>query len=222
MGWSESHHLKYGRYIHTTWETPDNRVMLIGGDYSDTTTEILTNDGGSSEHFTLKHPSIYSCLIDEGESFLLTGGVGSVSTVSRYNINGWVEDLDDLITGRTHHGCLQYSNTLGDRINLVCGGYDGSNILSSCEVNKVGERTWSPMTSLPGVRWAVRGLTIGSQVLMIGGYDGSQRDEIYSLDLNTEEWKLVDHLNVAREYHAVSAISAINNKQSIFFAYNNV
>ena len=60
-----------------------------------------------------------SCLIDEGETFVLTGGVGSESTVSRYNINGWVEDLDDLITGRRYHGCTQYSNTLGDRVRFM-------------------------------------------------------------------------------------------------------
>ena len=84
--------------------------------------------------------------------------------------------------------------------------------------------SWSPMTSLPGVRDGVRGITIGTQVLMMGnirlvhtvitsslqysgGWDGSSRDEIYSLDLNTEEWKLVDHLNVARGHHAVSVVS---------------
>ena len=63
-----------------------------------------------------------SCLIDEGETFLVTGGYDSgaaVSTVSRYNINGWVEDLDDLITGRYGHGCTQYSNTLGDRVRFM-------------------------------------------------------------------------------------------------------
>ena len=57
-----------------------------------------------------------SCLIDEGESFLLTGGYGAmndgtVSTVSRYDLNGWVEDLDDLNTKRFGHGCTQYLNT---------------------------------------------------------------------------------------------------------------
>ena len=61
----------------------------------------------------------YSCLIDEGESFLLTGGGGAVSTVPRYNINGWVEDLDDLITGRSGHGCSQYENTLGARVRFM-------------------------------------------------------------------------------------------------------
>ena len=45
---------------------------------------------------------------------------------------------------------------------------DGYDDLSSCEINKVGEMSWSPMTSLPGVRHGVRGLTIGSQVLMLG------------------------------------------------------
>ena len=60
-----------------------------------------------------------SCLIDEGETFVLTGGAGSESTVSRYNINGWVEDLDDLITGRFSHGCTQYENTLGARVRFM-------------------------------------------------------------------------------------------------------
>ena len=57
------------------------------------------------------------------------------------------------------------------QMNLVCGGSDGSvseHSFSSCEVNKVGEKTWSPMTSLPGERQGLRGLSIGSQVLMIG------------------------------------------------------
>ena len=50
---------------------------------------------------------------------MLTGGVGSESTVSRYNINGWVEDLDDLITGRRSHGGTQYTDTLGSRVGFM-------------------------------------------------------------------------------------------------------
>ena len=62
------------------------------------------------------------CLIDEDETFLLTGGAvrgSTVSTVSRYNINGWAEDLDDLITGRNGHGCTQYENNLGARVRFM-------------------------------------------------------------------------------------------------------
>ena len=57
------------------------------------------------------------------------------------------------------------------QINIVCAGGRGSasDRLSSCEVNKFGEKSWSPMTSLPGgARIVVSGITIGSQVLMIG------------------------------------------------------
>ena len=62
-----------------------------------------------------------SCLIDEGETFLLTGGYefgssAGVSTVSRYNINGWVEDLNNLNTGRYGHGCSQFTNKHGYKV----------------------------------------------------------------------------------------------------------
>ena len=102
------------------------------------------------------------------------------------------------------------------QINLVCGGEYSQN---TCEVNKVGEKTWSPMTPLPRRLYGLRGLTMGSKVLMIGTirlvhtvitsslqYSGGYSGEIYSLDLNTEKWKLVDNLNVARQYHAVSSV----------------
>ena len=39
--------------------------------------------------------------------------------VSRYNINGWVEDLEDLNTGRWNHGCTRYTNIItGDKVNM--------------------------------------------------------------------------------------------------------
>ena len=83
------------------------------------------------------------------------------------------------------------------------------------------------MTPLPGKSSGVRGITMGSQVLMIGnirlvltvitsslhysgGFDLSSRsyNEIYSLDLNTEEWKLVDNLNVKKNGPAVSSVES--------------
>ena len=66
----------------------------------------------------------YSCLIDEGKTFLLTGGEDFVtetsSRVSRYDINGWLEDLDDLNTGRSQHGCARYTNNNGDKVRMEC------------------------------------------------------------------------------------------------------
>ena len=55
--WNVSHQLKYKRYQHSSWDTPDGGVLLIGGVYSRTTTELLTDDGGSVEKFKLKQRS---------------------------------------------------------------------------------------------------------------------------------------------------------------------
>lgn len=63
-----------------------------------------------------------SCLIDEGEKFLLTGGrvMETEKKVARYDINGWVEDLDDLNTERYAHGCTRYTNSAGDKVRIEC------------------------------------------------------------------------------------------------------
>ena len=55
---------------------------------------------------------IYSraCAIPDGESVVLTGGESGAirSKVSRYNKDGWMEDLPDLNMGRWAHGCAGY------------------------------------------------------------------------------------------------------------------
>ena len=63
----------------------------------------------------------YSCVIDEGDYFLVTGGgdVVSYNKAVRYDINGWKEDLDNLIQGRWHHGCTQYSNSDGIKVLFI-------------------------------------------------------------------------------------------------------
>ena len=42
----------------------------------------------------------------------------SARKVSRYDINGWVEDLGDLNTGRKDHGCTRYINTAGNKVRI--------------------------------------------------------------------------------------------------------
>ena len=55
--WRLSHNLKYKRSAHTSWDTPDGGVLLVGGGYSNDTTELLNDKGGSDELFKLKHDS---------------------------------------------------------------------------------------------------------------------------------------------------------------------
>ena len=60
---------------------------------------------------------IYSraCAIPDGESVVLTGGEKGIirSKVSRYNKDGWMEDLADLNMGRWGHGCAGYKRGSG-------------------------------------------------------------------------------------------------------------
>ena len=119
--WSESHNLTFSRYDHTSWVRPDGAVLLIGGRVSPTTTEVLNSNGSTTQSFDLKYPrrwaaihwihTIYlllkyfrnSCVIDEGDTFLIIGGGDSpYNKVSRYNASGWLEDLSNLTEGVIH------------------------------------------------------------------------------------------------------------------------
>ena len=43
------------RFWHSSWITPDGDILLIGGDLSPTTTEIVNQDGISIRSFDLKY-----------------------------------------------------------------------------------------------------------------------------------------------------------------------
>ena len=54
--WRTSHNLVHQRDGHTSWQSYRG-IILMGGNYSDDTAELLTDSGDSVEIFTLKHPS---------------------------------------------------------------------------------------------------------------------------------------------------------------------
>ena len=138
----------------------------------------------------------FGCLISEGESFLLTGGASNPYVSTRYNITGWVKDLNSLNTGRTRHGCSRYTNKEGVKVgelkvlniniknvfqvNIVCGGRDATEtFLSSCEVNIDGEDSWSITNApLPVGIYGLRGATLDNRVLMTG-------ENIHTLELDS-------------------------------------
>ena len=49
------------------------------------------------------------------ETVVITGGLDTLTTVSVYGRQGWVEDLPSLITGRYWHACTSYK-TAGTRV----------------------------------------------------------------------------------------------------------
>ena len=54
--WTKSHTFRLERYGHSSWTSPMGIVLMGGWDsVSETTTELLTDDGQSTEHFSLKY-----------------------------------------------------------------------------------------------------------------------------------------------------------------------
>ena len=59
-----------------------------------------------------------ACSIELSETFILTGGSYTWTTVSKYSTSGWVEDLPKLNQGRQYHGCGYYFNEDMERVGL--------------------------------------------------------------------------------------------------------
>ena len=54
-GWQESHQLRERRWLHSSWRSPAG-LLLMGGDYSGTSTEILSaTDSSTTSSFTLAY-----------------------------------------------------------------------------------------------------------------------------------------------------------------------
>ena len=59
--WTQSHTLLHMRYHHTSWALGDGRVMLMGGEGSPTTTEIISPGSDTiTQGFPLKYDSRYN------------------------------------------------------------------------------------------------------------------------------------------------------------------
>ena len=60
-----------------------------------------------------------ACSIQFNEKVIVPGGQFTETTVSVYNIGGWVEDLPDLNTGREQHGCGHYVDSENNMVRII-------------------------------------------------------------------------------------------------------
>ena len=60
----------------------------------------------------------WACNISLTDSVVITGLDYPLNIVSRYNKDGWLEDLPSLNVGRNGHGCSQYSSG-GEQVRLT-------------------------------------------------------------------------------------------------------
>ena len=49
-----------------------------------------------------------ACAIPDTDTVIITGGYNTETTVSRYSVQGWQEDLPALTKGRLNHACTSY------------------------------------------------------------------------------------------------------------------
>merc|ERR1719312_1890983 len=196
--WSQHSTLQYNRAYHTSLPG-QHGLLLMGGDYSRATTELV----GGDEQYNLQQNTYYACGITEpgsGNTIILTGGYGGtyLNTVAKYGPNGFIGALPSLQIARYAHGCGVVFVT-GKKVFVVAGGY-GSGTLSSTELLYDGEDSWVTGQALPRTLFGPASVSLANSVLLIGGYSsGSYRREILSFN-SSLAWSVVGTLQEEKYY----------------------
>ena len=121
--WEPRHGLQHSRAKHSSWASTAGLVIL-GGEMSPQTTEILHSDGTSSPGFPLQHRTWSACTIGDPatDSVVVTGGQDTRTRATRYNLQGWLEELPSLASpGRYNHACAAYTRADGARVGRAEG-----------------------------------------------------------------------------------------------------
>ena len=123
-GWERMHRTQHTRRYHTSAVTSKG-ILLVGGAYSPSDTELMPVDGGEGmESFTLQPGRDHHCSIQVSDStIILTGGQFTESLVTEHSglqAKGEVitRELPSLTTGRSQHACGMYT-VGGSQVVLV-------------------------------------------------------------------------------------------------------
>ena len=104
---------------------------------------------------------------------------------TRYNVNGFVEELPQLPENRHSHACSALpatgvrpaQPTLSVQVLVVAGGRTGGQQVytSSVLILLPGAEVWTPLASLPRPLSKPRASIVGGRLRVTGGSDGSSR-----------------------------------------------
>jgi len=203
------------RTAHVAWVPPSlpNSIVLLGGDDGAAmfTAEILPGGGT----FELRHSGWYSCGIPDEDTIVMAGGRYH-DYVTRYNVNGFVEELPRLPGPgslpenpgwRLGHACAALPST---KAFIVAGGHDGSNYRSSVLTLLPGASSWTPLASLPVRFYQPRASIVGGKIRVTGGVDhsGVRSDVLEYQPEPLNQWTTVGQLETGRYNHAVLSIGS--------------
>jgi len=218
--WTYSHTLDHKRVGHSSWVTSKG-LLLMGGWLSDTTTELLSLEGGQGKpSFELEYRTKYACSIPDldGHSVVLTGGgfdeeVSKV--VTRYNKHGFVEDMPQLTVGRFDHACAAYQRDDGTQVMLVAGGLLHTGLhTGTTEVLVGNSRAWETVGPLPDLTEGREGYAgvkiakLGNTLYLSGGYDGRyEYDMVLEWEASAEEWVRIGRMQKTRSFHSMAPVT---------------
>jgi len=217
--WTQHSTLLYERMYHTSLPGKHD-LLLMGGDYSGATTELI--EGG--EQSNLQLDTTGACGITEPGSdyIILTGGWGHLDaggwgdildTVVKYNAQGFVGTLPSLQIKRHYHGCGVFDTNTGQKVYVVAGGksstsYHSPGYESSTEVLYEGGLSWVTGQALPRSLVEPASVSLTDSFLLLGGLsdDGSRRREILSFN-SSLAWTVVGTLQWGRQSAAAAVVT---------------
>jgi len=207
--------LNNNRAGHLSWSRANGQeTYMIGGNstYNLRTTELITGDS-TQAGFELQYDTVHACgFADDDDTYIITGGQYTPTTVSRYDKNGWMEDLPSLNTGRYSHGCGTYLDDVRDRIYLVTGGFGGGNDYhSSTEMMVKGATSWTEVPdSFPARMDGLRRISVNNQIITTGGWDADAEedsDKILMFNKDSRKFEQIGKLEHGRSWHSMSLVS---------------
>merc|ERR1719206_1314750 len=196
--WTHFSTLKEHRGYHGSFVSQGG-LLLLGGSYSKRKTELVRETGGR-EHFNLNQDRGKVCSFTDGDSVILAGGYanGYKTKVTRYNMQGFVEDLPDLNQEKYGHGCGCFTNQENIKVYLVAGGYGNKARLRTTELLYPSASAWVFGQELPNPVAFVTTVSLDTSVILIGGLS----DEVLSFD---GTWKLLGNM-MERRWEAGAAV----------------
>jgi len=205
--WADLLTTSTARVQHVAWTPPSlpNSIVLLGGGGAAELTAEIVPGGGT---FELLHGGRSACAIPDEETIVMTGGRYH-GYVTRYNVNGFVEELPQLPEKRSWHTCASLPST---KAFIVAGGHDRTKYLSSVLTLLPGASSWTPLASLPRPLTTAVTSIVGGKIRVTGGQvtsHSSARSEVLEYQPEpSNQWTTVGQLETGRWYHAVLSIGS--------------
>merc|ERR1712192_382821 len=167
--------------------------------------------------FQVRHGYLHCTMQLSSNLIVMTGGDGTGSYVTLYQLFGNETPLTPMRQARDSHACGVYQGAAGQQVLLVTGGFSFSGsyfgTLSSTEVAVYSSggrlEEWREVEGgeLPSTRGSLRATLVGDILFVSGGWDGNNHlTSILSWDPVTESWQAAGDLAVGRDDHAAVAI----------------